>query len=75
MKTFTLIRKGQKLGRAELLKKCSCSTGYEIILFRLIEDRILPYIVAVKKGDEVVEFKQMFKGAFTYYLDMICCYA
>ena len=71
---YYIVRKGEKLGKAELLKSCSTSTGYLVTLFKL-EDKVLPYIVAVKRGNDTIEFKRLFKGAFSYYLNMICCYA
>lgn len=76
MKKFNITYKSENLGKFEQIKRCLTSTGYDIRLFKS-DTAVMPYLVTVKKGDETIEFKRFFHGGapYTFYLDMICCYA
>ena len=79
-KKFSISHKGENLGNFELVKRCICSSGYVISLFRAI-DSYYTFIVAVKRDNETVEFKRFTSlsfpklAPFEYYINMIACYA
>lgn len=77
-KTFNIIYKGSKLGNFVLLKSAKLSSGYTVCLFRGEPYcHIFNYIVAVRRGDETIEFHRMtqLRHPFCMYFDLICCYA